>query len=73
MIKNNVHDTVVDAIHQTRKEIAQKFDGDISKILNDARKRQATSGRVVWRGKLSSQSIKTKHQTGGDPVSDGCS
>ena len=42
-------DTTVEEIHRTRERLAQKFGGDIKAILEDARKRQAVSGRPSWR------------------------
>jgi hypothetical protein len=50
MTKKNNRDTTIEEIHRTRREIAEKFGGDIAAILEDARKRQAASGRPVWRG-----------------------
>ncbi|MBT5019837.1 hypothetical protein OAF98_02710 [Planctomicrobium sp.] len=41
-------DPVIDEIHRTRREISERFNGDIRAILEDARKRQAASGRPVW-------------------------
>lgn len=43
-------DAVIDEIHRTRERMAEKFGGDIARILEDARTRQAASGRPVWRG-----------------------
>ena len=49
MIQKTIdRDTIIDEIHQTRQRIADKFDGDIAAILEDARKRQAASGRAIW-------------------------
>ena len=46
MIQNkDSHDPVIEEIHQTRRNMADKFGGDISAILEDARKRQAEAGR----------------------------
>jgi hypothetical protein len=42
-------DTTIEEIHRTRREMAEKFGGDIAAIMEDARKRQAASGRPVWR------------------------
>ena len=41
-------DPVIEEIHRTRREIADNFDGDIAAILEDARQRQAESGRPLW-------------------------
>ena len=42
-------DSILDEIHRTRQQIAEKFGGDVVAILEDARKRQAASGRPEWR------------------------
>ena len=65
--KQNNRDTTIDEIHRTRQQIADKFGGDIAAILEDARKRQADSGRPVWQG---SPSNKAMHPSGGGSVSD---
>lgn len=44
-------DTTIEDIHRTRRQIAEKFGGDLAAILEDARKRQAVSGRRVWQPK----------------------
>jgi hypothetical protein len=41
-------DPVLEEIHRTRQEIAAKFGFEIAAIMEDARKRQAASGRVEW-------------------------
>ena len=46
----NKRDTTIEEIHRTRERMADKFAGDIAAILDDARKRQAASGRAIWRG-----------------------
>lgn len=43
-------DSILDEIHKTRQQIAEKFGFDIEAILEDARKRQEASGRAIWRG-----------------------
>ena len=48
--KKSNGDTTIDEIHRTRQQMADKFGGDIAAILEDARKRQAASGRPVWQG-----------------------
>jgi hypothetical protein len=63
--KNHNRDTTIDEIHRTRQRMATQFDGDIAAILEDARKRQAASGRAVWRAR----SAKNEKQVAGEPVS----
>lgn len=43
-------DPIIDEIHRTRERLASQFCGDIKAILEDARRRQATSGRPIWKG-----------------------
>jgi hypothetical protein len=50
MTQKNNRDTIIEEIHRTRELIAAKFGGDIVAILEDARKRQAESGRAIWQG-----------------------
>jgi hypothetical protein len=38
-------DPIVEEVHRTREEIGKRFNNDLSAICEDARKRQAESGR----------------------------
>jgi len=40
-------DPVVEEVHRTREAIAKRFDNNLGAICEDARKRQAASGRKV--------------------------
>jgi hypothetical protein len=42
------NDTTVEEIHQIRREISDRFDGDVFAIAEDAARRQLNSGRPVW-------------------------
>jgi hypothetical protein len=44
-------DTTIEGIHATRRRIAEKFGHDLAAIIEDAKKRQAASGREIWRPK----------------------
>jgi hypothetical protein len=46
-------DTTIADLHDVRRQIADRFDGDIAAIVEDARKRQEASGRAVWQGSTS--------------------
>ena len=48
-------DPIIDEIHQTRQQMAEKFGGDIAAILEDAWQRQEASGRVIWQAPSSNQ------------------
>jgi hypothetical protein len=47
--KSPDRDTTIEDIHATRRRIAEKFGYDLAAILEDARKRQASSGHQMWR------------------------
>ena len=66
MTRKNDRDTIIDEIHQTRREIADRFDNDLTAILDDARKRQSASGHPVWQSKSSD---KTEHSRGDSSAS----
>lgn len=68
MIQRNDRDTIIDEIHQTRRAIAEKFGDDIVAILDDARNRQAASGRAVWQGKSANQTLDRSGGAGGNQV-----
>ncbi|KOR29657.1 hypothetical protein TI03_01780 [Achromatium sp. WMS1] len=46
-------DSVIEQIHQTRKEISEKFGGRIAAIAEDAAQRQDESKRLIWKSKKS--------------------
>ena len=41
-------DPIIGEIHETRREIARRFGGDIHRISEDARRRQSEEGRPLW-------------------------
>ncbi len=53
MIQKTTHDPILDEIHRTRREMSEKFGGDFTAMLNDARDRQNASGRPIWQPKTS--------------------
>lgn len=59
-------DPVIDEIHQTRREISERFGGDLHAILADARKRQAASNRPIWSPEMAN---KTKQSNDGGNIS----
>jgi hypothetical protein len=44
-------ETPIDEIHRIRREISDRFGGDIVAIINDATQRQAASARPIWQPK----------------------
>jgi len=59
-------DLVIEEIHETRREIARRFNFDIRKIADDARRRQALEGRTVWHPESTN---KAMHPSGGGTIS----
>jgi hypothetical protein len=53
-------DPVIDEIHQIRREISDRFGGDLHAILADARQRQAASGHPVWSQESVDKPMHTK-------------
>ena len=43
-------DPIIEELHAIRREIAARFDNDIHRIAEDARRRQAASGLPIWEG-----------------------
>ena len=67
MIQKSDVDSTIEEIHRTRERLAEKFGGDIKAILEDARRRQAASGRPTWSGLSADKPI---HPSGGSTVPD---
>lgn len=58
-------DPVVAEIHQFRREISERFHGDIVAIAADAARRQAASGRAVWQRRDVEQIAEPERQSSG--------
>ena len=43
-------DPIIEELHAIRREIAARFDNDIHRIAEDARRRQAADGLATWPG-----------------------
>ncbi len=61
-------ETVIDEIHRTRREISDRFGGDIAAIAEDAARRQAASNRPVWQPKTTNKSLDRSGRSGGNQV-----
>jgi len=53
-----VADSVIEAIHRTREEISERFDGSIVAIAEDAACRQENSDRPVWKPQIPDKSFQ---------------
>jgi hypothetical protein len=52
MTPHNDHDSVdsvISDLHAWRRELSDQFDGDVHEIVNDAMRRQETSGHPIVR------------------------
>jgi len=52
-------DAIIEEIHEVRREIAKRFEGDIRRSAQDARQRQSREGRPVWHPKAANKAIQT--------------
>jgi (p)ppGpp synthase/HD superfamily hydrolase len=59
--KSPDRDTTIEDIHATRRRIAEKFGHDLAAIVQDAQKRQATSGHEIWRPKPKPSAASPNH------------
>lgn len=41
-------ESLIEEIHRVRRDISDRFDGDINRIADDAAERLAKSGRPIW-------------------------
>ena len=67
MIQKSTTETPIEEIHRTRREISDRFGGDIAAIAADADRRAQASGRPIWQGAATKQSMQ---RSGGGDVSD---
>ena len=51
-------DPIIEELHEVRREIGKRFEGDIHRISKDARQRQAQEGRPVWHPKAANQALQ---------------
>ena len=51
-------DPIIEELHEVRREIAKRFEGDIHRISKDARQRQAQEGRPVRHPKAANQALQ---------------
>lgn len=55
MIQKLTIESPIDEIHRVRREISDRFGGNISAIAVDAARRLAASGRPVWQPKTTNK------------------
>ena len=66
MIQKQTTETPIEEIHRIRREISDRFGGDVAAIAEDASRRLEASGRPIWRpSNLEKVELKTE---GANPV-----
>lgn len=63
MNQNCTTDYIVDEIHQTRREMSDRFGGDFLAMVEDARRRQEASGWPVWQPKHENKNEESKMES----------
>jgi len=58
-------DPTIDEIHEIRREISERFGGDVFAIAQDAARRQLDSNRPVWSPRAADKPVQP---TGGSGV-----
>ena len=51
-------DPIIEEIHKARREIARRFGGDVQRISEEAKRRQALEGRPIWEPELATKSMQ---------------
>ena len=59
MIQSKI-DTTIAEIHEIRREISERFDGDVFAIARDAARRQRESNRRIWCPNATNNPMDTK-------------
>jgi hypothetical protein len=69
MIQKSKTETPIEEIHRYRREISDRFGGDIAAIAADAARRARESGRPMWQPKTTNHAMQ--RNGGGDVTEDG--
>lgn len=56
-------DSTIDEIHRIRREMSDRFAGDVFAIAADAARRQTVSNRPVWKPKRDERSDTAEQET----------
>ncbi len=58
MIQKTKTETPIEEIHRIRREMSDRFGGDIAAIAADAERRARESGRPIWRQKTTNHPMQ---------------
>jgi hypothetical protein len=58
MIQKSTAETPIEEIHRIRREISDRFGGDIAAIAADADRRAQASGRPIWQANTTNQTMQ---------------
>ncbi len=61
MIQKPKTETPIEEIHRIRREISDRFGGDIAAIAADAARRARESGRMMWQPKTTNHPMQRRH------------
>ena len=61
MIQKPKTETQIEEIHRIRREISDRFGGDIAAIAADAARRARESGRMMWQPKTTNHRLQRRH------------
>lgn len=61
-------DPTIDEIHEIRREISDRFGGDVFAIARDAARRQLDSNRPVWCPKTTDKPVQPSDGPGASPI-----
>lgn len=56
------NESPIDEIHRTRREISDRFGGDVFAIAEDAARRQAESNRPIWKPNADEQTEQNERK-----------
>ena len=56
-------DPIIEEIHEARREIAKRFEGNIRRISEDARQRQIREGRPLWHPEAANQALEQTRES----------
>jgi hypothetical protein len=60
MIQKSKTETPIEEIHRIRREISDRFGGDIAAIAADADRRAQASGRPIWQSKTTNKPLHVR-------------